>query len=486
MYHIFDGPVKRDICNKPLASVIIWSMRPKTIAILLMAGSGKRFASALPKQFHRLCGKKIYLHTLETLLASQLFSEIILVAHKDRFEEITNDIAIYEQIPIHCIEGGRTRQESSYLATLYSKDLDPDLLLIHDAVRPFVSPHILKENIEVAARFGAADTCIPSADTLVYAPGGDTISTIPLRSELFRGQTPQTFQFPLILEAHQTSNHQDATDDCSLLLELGKEVKVVLGSERNIKITTDLDLLLAEQLFRHSSPSVQINSSALAGKKIAVTGGSGGIGREICALLEREGALPLVLSLSSDSYPVDLTSARETEEVFQKIQEKHGPLDALINSVGLLKRGSLEELSSLEIEEQISSNLLPIVYSCKYASLKKGGHILNIASSSYLKGQKDAAIYSCTKAAVVNFSQALAEERCDLHINTLAPQRTNTTLRTENFPGEAIETLLDPEQIASQVVAVLKTSLTGSVIPVRWQEEPISCLSSAAIGSHNS
>lgn len=207
-------------------------------AILLMAGSGCRFGGTVPKQFCMLGGKKIYCHALDALADSGLFDEIVLVSHPD-WMDLPHD---------GVVAGGATRQESSYRGLMGFK-IRPDIVLIHDAVRPFVTTRILKENIEAAIRYGAADTCIPSADTLVHAPDGKTIANIPVRREYLRGQTPQTFRMDWILEAHEKAGQFNATDDCQLILKMGRPVQIVLGDEKNIKITTEFDLLIAEQIY---------------------------------------------------------------------------------------------------------------------------------------------------------------------------------------------------------------------------------------------
>ena len=209
-----------------------------------MGGSGSRFGGETPKQFLLFGGKRVYLHTLEALQKTQLFDEILLVCHPAWVE-----IAAQETSGLKVIPGGETRQESAYLG-LQAWAQNPDIVLIHDAVRPFVSPEILQANIEQAILHGAVDTCIPSADTLVHVPSGDTIQAIPPRQEYWRGQTPQTFRFPLIWDAHQAARKEGfaSTDDCSLVLKQGHPVHIVLGSERNIKITTSFDLLLAESM----------------------------------------------------------------------------------------------------------------------------------------------------------------------------------------------------------------------------------------------
>jgi 2-C-methyl-D-erythritol 4-phosphate cytidylyltransferase len=212
-------------------------------AVILMAGEGRRFGDAIPKQFHALGPQKIYQHTLQTFIESALFEQIILVCHPDWMEEIQ------QQLPpaVQVVAGGPTRQASSYLG-LQACHPQTTYVMIHDAVRPFVTKEILTRNSAAVLNHPAVDTCIPSADTLVHAPDQDFITSIPQRSHYLRGQTPQTFAYPLICEAHQKTLKTDSTDDCSLILELGHPVAVVLGDETNIKITTEFDLEMAKFL----------------------------------------------------------------------------------------------------------------------------------------------------------------------------------------------------------------------------------------------
>lgn len=206
-----------------------------------MAGEGKRFKEKTPKQFHLLGGKKVYLWAFETMVHSGLFELITLVCPKPYIAQVEKEVGSKAQV----IEGGATRQESC-LNGLNSCGLDTEIVLIHDAARPFVSEKILKANLTQAKIHGAVDTCIFSSDTIVYAKDGKKITSIPDRHEYLRGQTPQTFSYPLILEAHKKTKRTSSTDDCSLILELGKKVFVVEGEEVNLKITTPLDLTFAE------------------------------------------------------------------------------------------------------------------------------------------------------------------------------------------------------------------------------------------------
>lgn len=214
-------------------------------AVILMGGEGRRFGGQIPKQFLILNDRKIYLHTLETFQSAQIFDSIVLACHPDWLIEVqkeANDCIV--------VSGGATRQQSSYLG-LKAFPTKPDIVVIHDAVRPFISHEIIKKNLEQAIIHGAVDTCIPSADTLVFAPEKTTIASVPSRDQYMRGQTPQTFLYECILNAHENAiknGIENCSDDCQLVLKEGKRVQIVLGSESNIKITTEFDLTLAKIL----------------------------------------------------------------------------------------------------------------------------------------------------------------------------------------------------------------------------------------------
>ena len=208
-------------------------------AVLLMGGEGLRFGSSIPKQFLPLGDKKVYEHALGALKNSSLFDEIVIVCHPKWAQE-------------GMISGGKTRQESSYLG-LQGFRVKPDIVLIHDAVRPFVSKKILEESIAMAVQFGAVDTCIPSTDTLVYAPNGEMIKEIPNRASFYRGQTPQAFQYQLIVDAHEKTDQTNASDDCQLILPMGKPVHLVCGSNVNIKITTEIDIIVANAILNSNN-----------------------------------------------------------------------------------------------------------------------------------------------------------------------------------------------------------------------------------------
>lgn len=433
--------------------------------ILLLSGEGARFGSDKPKQFHNLSGKKIYLHALGTFYDLKIFDEITLVCLKDWIDVVKEETSNYQNIKI--IAGGATRQQSSYLGL--SSCNNPHFVLFHDAVRPFVSKKIIIENLEAVIKYKAVDTCIKSTDTLVEIDKDNNIEKIPNRANFLRGQTPQTFEYSLILNAHNDAINKNlnVTDDCGLVIDKTK-IHVVLGDENNLKITTKLDLFLAEQILRMRNIDLASNlKNSLSNKVYAVVGATGGIGREIVNFLKKEKAIVLELSRTSE-YKIDLKDYKSIKLAFQKIHEKYGEISGLINAAGLFMVKPLKDTSIEEIDDLIRVNLNGLIYTCREAKISKKGHIINISSSSYYMGRKDYGVYSATKAAIVNFTQSLAEEYPDLRINTIVPQRTNTPMRKKYFPTEDENLLLNPEEIAKAIVNILKNdSITKSIIEIK-------------------
>lgn len=226
------------------------------IAIILAGGSGTRMGSDIPKQFIEVYAKPLIIHTLESFDINSEIDYIAVVCKKDWQEELkmwTRKFGINKLRWI--IDGGRTRQESVYNALNYIKDecKEDDIVVIHDSARPLISQRIISDNIIGAKEFGAVDTVIPTPDTIVNSKDDKTINNVPLRKELYLGQTPQSFKYKLICKAHEIAignNKNDATDDCQLILDLNEKVYFVKGDRLNFKITTFEDLMLLKAVIK--------------------------------------------------------------------------------------------------------------------------------------------------------------------------------------------------------------------------------------------
>jgi len=226
----------------------------KVTAIVPAAGLGTRMRPAAPektgtsrKQFMLLDGSPILLHTIRKLLACALIDEIIVALRPEDMRWVGELIDAEQPLkPVHLVEGGETRQESVENA-LAVVTPDTDLVAVHDAVRPFIDLETLEKVIREAAQCGGAIVGIVPVDTVKQVHLTKVRATIP-REHLVLAQTPQVFRLDILREAFDKAREDGfvGTDESSLVERLGKiEVSVVLGSDRNIKITKPSDMELA-------------------------------------------------------------------------------------------------------------------------------------------------------------------------------------------------------------------------------------------------
>ena len=221
----------------------------KISAIIPAAGQGTRMGSAIPKQFLLLQGKPILHHTLRAFEASgQVDSVILVVPEKDSAAAKKEWLLGYDIVK-KIVVGGKERQDSVYNG-FQALDADTDVVLVNDGVRPFVTGDMILRAIEAAKNFGAAITAIPVNDTIKLADADGFVEKTVDRSGLWRVQTPQAFQYAVLNEAFQKAVQDSyyGTDEGSLLEYAGKKVKIIEGSEMNIKITRQEDLILGEAI----------------------------------------------------------------------------------------------------------------------------------------------------------------------------------------------------------------------------------------------
>lgn len=216
--------------------------------VIAAAGSGKRFGTDIPKQFHTIGGKPILIHTLEKFDACGAVDEIVVVVSEDRLEfaeQLVRRAGFAKLAAV--VAGGDTRMRS--VANGFAA-VSPtaDVVAVHDAARPFVTPEEIAAVIGKAAETGAACLVAAVVDTIKEVVDGTIERTID-RAKLRRALTPQAFRYS-ILERALMEVSGDATDEAMLVELLGVSVACVEGSGRNIKITTPDDILIAETFIR--------------------------------------------------------------------------------------------------------------------------------------------------------------------------------------------------------------------------------------------
>jgi 2-C-methyl-D-erythritol 4-phosphate cytidylyltransferase/2-C-methyl-D-erythritol 2,4-cyclodiphosphate synthase len=211
----------------------------RTAAILVAAGSGSRFGADVPKQFLPLAGKPVLRHAAETLAAS-----VDLMQPVGDAPAIEVALAGLPHLPV--VAGGKTRQDSVCRGLDALEVEAPDLVLVHDAARPWIPPGTIAALLAALEHADGAIPAVSVADTLKRVANGCIDATVP-REGLYRAQTPQAFRYGALLAAHR-SVVGVATDDAALLEAMGKRVAIVAGSEDNIKLTFAEDLLRLERI----------------------------------------------------------------------------------------------------------------------------------------------------------------------------------------------------------------------------------------------
>jgi 2-C-methyl-D-erythritol 4-phosphate cytidylyltransferase len=223
------------------------------IAIIPAAGSGSRFGGQIPKQFVEVAGSPIIIHTLRRFDECGDIGAIVVALRSEEIEGFRHSLPAYGlQKPIRLVAGGAERSDSILNALEAVADLKPEIVAVHDAVRPFVTPAQISSVIARAAEIGAAILAAPATDTIKEVADGLIERTID-RRRIYRAQTPQAFRYELLRRANAEARAANlpsamATDDAFLVERLGLPVAVVEGSVGNIKITTPEDLILAEKL----------------------------------------------------------------------------------------------------------------------------------------------------------------------------------------------------------------------------------------------
>ncbi len=220
----------------------------KVGAIIPAAGRGKRIGASVPKQFLQIQGKPLLHHTLTVFASCELIDYVVLVMPRTDVDETGDDWLNKYEIVREVVVGGEQRQDSVYNG-FNSLEEETGIVVVHDGVRPFTTPQMITATVEAAQQHGAAITAIPVSDTVKQAADGFVKQTVS-RDGLWRVQTPQAFQYGLLKQAFKKAKKDSyyGTDEGSLVEYLGERVKIVPGSELNIKITRKEDLVLGESL----------------------------------------------------------------------------------------------------------------------------------------------------------------------------------------------------------------------------------------------
>lgn len=222
-------------------------------AIIAAAGMSNRMKSKINKQFININGKPILAHTLEKFQRCRYIDEIIVVAREDEInyckKEVVKRYGFNKVTKI--VRGGKERQDSVYNGILALNE-KTDIVVSHDGARPFVKIKNIVDSIKGAVEYGACVVGTPVKDTIKFVKNGEEIDSTPNRDILWAAQTPQSFKREILMEGYRKAIEDNfvGTDDSVLVERLGIQVKIIMGSYENIKITTPEDIIIAESILK--------------------------------------------------------------------------------------------------------------------------------------------------------------------------------------------------------------------------------------------
>ncbi len=233
-----DNKIKSESNDQKIGNVSV-------AVIIVAAGRGHRASKNLPKQYELIFGKTTLNHTIKSFVSCSTICNILCVIHPDDLELYNKAIAPFEIMPP--VHGGPTRQESVYRGLKALESSAPDIVLIHDAARPFIEENIINSLVKtITDGEKAALPALPVVDSLKKADN-DYVTGIASRDGLYTAQTPQAFNFGTILKAHEATQDQEFTDDVAVAAASGIKAKIITGSEAAFKITHREDFKKAEQ-----------------------------------------------------------------------------------------------------------------------------------------------------------------------------------------------------------------------------------------------
>ena len=230
--------------------------------VILAGGIGSRMGSVeKPKQYLNIADKPIIIHTIEKFYINDTFEKLYVLCPEQWISHTKNLIRRYigQTDHIEVIRGGATRNETimnsiRQIESEYEVD-DETIIVTHDSVRPFVTHRIIEENIKYALKYGACDTAVPATDTIVQSDDNQIITSVPDRSKMYQGQTPQTFRLKKLKELYESLTDEEKkilTDAAKIFVMKGEKVYLVEGEVSNIKITYPYDLRVAETLINEN------------------------------------------------------------------------------------------------------------------------------------------------------------------------------------------------------------------------------------------
>jgi 2-C-methyl-D-erythritol 4-phosphate cytidylyltransferase len=380
--------------------------RLPSIGVVLAGGVGRRVGHSEPKQLIKLAGRTILEHTIALFDASPDVDEVVVLMTPGFVEPVRELVRRRGFGKVTAVvEGGATRTESTWRALRAVGDRECNVLL-HDAVRPLLEPRIIADCVRALETCEAVEVAIPSSDTVLVAED-DVVREVLDRSRLRRAQTPQAFRLSVIREAYRRAMadpefaERQATDDVGVVLRYlpGVPIRLVAGSERNMKVTHPVDLAIADRLLRlptGPAPGPEERRRALSGRTVTVFGD----GAPLAALASPFGAEVRSLPLSS----------ARTEELAAKALAEAGPADHVIHLPGAITG----ELGTADADAVALAYLgaAHVARAARPVLRERGGTLV-------LQAGGDGSLAAPVRAATGELARALAAEWTDVRVHAV-------------------------------------------------------------------
>ena len=426
--------------------------------VLLAAGSGTRMGTETPKQFLEIRGRKVIDYTISN--CSVITEDIVIVTSEKYKKELEKEYPNYK-----VVLGGDTRFDSVLAGV---KATSYDIVIVNDAVRPFVDKEILTNLAKNAQKYSAVGLKLPLIDTILKVDKEDFLKETPNRYDYVNSQTPQAFQKEFLLKALRTKNLHN-TELLELVRLSGGKVKLIDGSPGYFKITYKPDIYAAEGYLSESE-----------GKVAIVTGGTSGIGEKVVERLRDAGQKVYALGIQSNKADIklDVRNSKEVKKVFKEIYDKEGRIDILVNNAGVGESCLLEDTTDAMWKNVLETNLFGAFFCLREALkyMKQGSVIVNVASSGIDGGRVSESAYGASKVSLEHLSKvaALENKHKGISVFTVCPTRTNTPLRKKIHPEEDTTNLPSPDEPA-KVIALCCINdlslLTGQTFWLRRKQE---------------
>lgn len=223
---------------------------------ILAGGVGSRLGADMPKQFLMLGNKPVIVYSLEKFLSCSRMDHVFIGVHPDYLEytrELVERYVPEERNRVHILCGGGSRNDTlqNIIAAIdkLRQDSEEDIIVTHDAARPFVTMRMIEENIDAAVKYGAVNTVCPATDTIVISQDGETVRDIPNKAVMYYGHSPQSFRINMLKKLYSTLTQEEKdilTDACKICCLRGQPVALVRSEYTNLKITTPGDYLIAQ------------------------------------------------------------------------------------------------------------------------------------------------------------------------------------------------------------------------------------------------